>query len=144
MVEFEALERKMLRTKALYKELNALLDTEYEAGKIVNKQTIEKLNLRKNNCINRLGNLVNDLGCQLKEMNGNAILPNNALTLQEMIRSIPKLPPEKEDDLIFIARVIEQSHTQLLDKAERNTVLLKGILNKFKATSKYAGHGRTI
>ncbi len=140
--QFDALERKMVRTLALHNELNKLLKAEYEAGKAVDRKTLEKLTLRKKNCVNRLEHLVRTISGQLKEM-GDGDLPSTVpKTMPNRVRAIPGIDPEHEAVLIPLAQALEQGHRELVREARKNTVLFKGVLDQLWAASKYANQGK--
>ncbi len=139
---FEALERKMTRTLALHKELKRLLKAEYDAGKAVDRKTLEKLTLRKKNCVNRLEHLVRTISIGLKEMGGGDLPATVPKTMPNRVRAIPGLCPEHEAVLIPLARALEQGHRDLVREARKNTALFKGVLNQLWAASRYANQGK--
>lgn len=138
---FDSLERKMVRTMALHRELKRLLNAEYEAGKTHNPKALSRLLLRKTNCVNRFGHLVGSINDQLRRMADKDLPRTCPRTLANRVRALPGLTPEIESTLIPLARALEAEHRALVGAARRNGALFKGIMDRMWAASRYRQQG---
>lgn len=132
-----ALERKMVRVRALLNELKRILDAEYVAGMNYDQKSLKKLILRKQNSVKRFEHLACAMGGQLDMMADPEMpscIPRNLVNLVKMI---PGLTSEQKDVLLPLARDLEQNHLALMKTARRNGVMFKTALNRMSATSKY-------
>ncbi len=139
---FDTLERKMVRTMALHRELKRLLAEEYEVGKNNNLKELAKLTLRKKNCVNRFEHLIRSINGQLRRMADRELPRTAPMTLPNRVRALPGLTPDIESSLIPLARELEAEHRGLIEAARRNSVLFKGVLDRLWAVSQYAEQGR--
>ncbi len=140
--ECETLERKMIRTMALHRELKLTLAAEYDAGKEYNPKALAKLTLRKRNSVNRFEHMVRTISAQLRRMTGRDLPPTVPRTLANRVRSLPGLTPEHESVLIPLARDLEAEHRTLIEKARRNSSLFKTKLTRLRAAGSYADQGK--
>ncbi len=138
------LERKMVRTRALHKELNRILDAEYVAGMAYDPKSLNQLILRKRNCVNRFEHLVRAISEQLRAMAGREIPSTMPRTLVNRVKMIPNLTSEQKELLFPLARDLENRHRELMNSARRNGVLFKGVLDRLHAASSYVHQGRTL
>jgi len=111
------LERKMIRIRALYDELNRILDAEYVAGMACDPKTLNKLILRKRNFIHRFENLVRAMGAQLGMMLDRGMPSAMPITLINQVKMIPGLTPAQEAVLFPLAKNLEQRHLRLMTAA---------------------------
>ena len=140
----DTLERKMIRTLALHREIQKLLEAEYEAGNNFDTRTLEKLTLRKNNCINRLEHLVGAIRDQMKRMVTEK-LPNTCpRTLANRLKAIPGITPEREANLLPLAREIEAENRIMIEATRRNMAMFKKTMDRIWAVSKYAKQGAKV
>nr|NJM04467.1 flagellar protein FlgN [Desulfobacula sp.] len=139
---FDTLERKMIRTLALHRELTKLLEAEHEAGQKVDTRELGKLTLRKNNCINRLEHLVGSIRDQLKRMAGKELPRTCPRTLANRLKTIPGLTPDLEETLLPLARDLEEENRVLVEASRRNMAMLKGAIDRIWAVSQYAHQGK--
>ena len=141
-IDFVAvLERKMVRTQALHKELNRILDAEYTSGMAHDQKSLKKLILRKRNCVSRFEHFVRSMGEQLDMMAGSAMLSTMPRTLVNRVEMIPGLTPRQKDVLLPLAMDLEQRHLGLMKTARRNCVLFKTALDRLSVASKYVNQG---
>ncbi|WP_022665845.1 flagellar protein FlgN [Desulfospira joergensenii] len=138
---FHTLERKMVRTLALHRELQKLLEAEHEAGSNFETRTLTKLTLRKNNCINRLENLVGSIRDQLIRMAEKELPRTCPRTLANRLRTIPGLTPDREEVLLPLARELEEENRALIEATRKNIIMFKGAMNRIWAVSRYANQG---
>jgi len=140
------LERKMVKTQALHKKLNHILNTEYVAGMDYDSKSLKKLIIRKHNCVNRFKHLVRSMGEQINMMAGQETPSSISKNLVDRVKMIRGLAPKQEEALFALANDLEQRHRGLMEAASRNGLLFKSVLNRLSATSKYVNHrdmGRT-
>ena len=135
---FHTLERKMVRTLALHRELQKLLGAEHEAGVNFDTRTLAKLTLRKNNCINRLEHLVGAIRDQLRRMAGRELPRTCPRTLANRLKAIPGFNPERGETLLPLARDLEEANRNLIEATRKNIIMFKGAMNRIWAVSKYA------
>lgn len=131
------LEQKMVRTRALHKELRHILEAEYVAGMAYDPKSLKKLILRKQNCVNRFELLVRAMGEQLGMMAGREMPSTMPDTLVNRVKMIQGLTPAQEEELVGLANDLEQKHRELMEAAHRNGLLFKKVLDRLSATSKY-------
>ena len=141
---FETLERKMIRTLALHREMKQLLEAEYGAGQEFDTQTLAKLTLRKNNCVNRFEYLVSSIRDQLKRMAGRKLPRTCPRTLANRLRAIPGLTPDLEACLLPLARDLEEENRLLIQATRRNMVMLKDVMKRVWAVSQYTTYGEPV
>ncbi|WP_321495798.1 hypothetical protein [uncultured Desulfobacter sp.] len=134
------LEYKMIRTRALHKELRHILDTEYVAGMAYDQKSLKKLILRKRNYVNRFEHLIRSMGEHLDMMTDRDVPSTMLRTLANRIKMIQGLPPEKEEVLFALANDLEQKHQELMKAARRNGLMFKSVLSRLSVTSKYVNH----
>ncbi|WP_020588189.1 flagellar export chaperone FlgN [Desulfobacter curvatus] len=134
------LERKMIRLRALYKELIHIIDAEYAAGMAYDSKSLKKLVLRQQNCVNRFEHLNRSMGKQLGMMAGREMPSTMPKTLVNRVKMIRGLTPKQEDELSALANDLEQKHRKLMQAASRNSQLFKRVLNRLSVTSKYVNH----
>jgi hypothetical protein len=139
---FDTLERKMVRTLALHREMKKLLEAEYEAGEKFDTREMDKLILRKNNCVNRFEHLVGSIRDQLKRMAGRDLPRTCPRTLANRLRAIPGLTPDLEATLLPLARDLEEENRLLIQATRKNMVMLKGAIDRIWAVSQYAHQGK--
>lgn len=139
---FDTLERKMVRTLALHREMKNLLEAEYEAGEKFDTREMDKLILRKNNCVNRFEHLVGSIRDQLKRMAGRDLPRTCPRTLANRLRAIPGLTPDLEATLLPLARDLEEENRLLIQATRKNMVMLKGAIDRIWAVSQYAHQGK--
>ena len=134
---FESLEKKMVRTLALHREMKKLLEAEYEAGRCLNPDDLVKLTLRKNNCISQFEHLVTATSSQIDRM-ADQELPNTCpRTLANRVRFLPGFTDDMANTLLPLAREVEAEHRSLVEAARRNVNLLKGVIDRLWAVSRY-------
>jgi len=134
---FHTLERKMVRALALHREMKKLLEAEYDAGQKFNTRELDKLILRKNNCVNRFEYLVGSIRDQLRRMAGRKLPRTCPRTLANRLKTIPGLSPDLEATLLPLARDLEAENLALIKTTRRNMVMLKGAMNRLWAVSQY-------
>lgn len=140
------LELKMVRIRALHKQLSHILETEYVAGMAYDSKSLKKLILRKRNCVNRFEHLVRSMGEQLGMMAWWEMPSTMSRTLVDRVKMIQGLTPTQEEVLFALANDLEQRHRELMKAASRNGLLFKSVLGRLSVTSKYVNHrnmGRT-
>ncbi|NDY70498.1 hypothetical protein DO021_10000 [Desulfobacter hydrogenophilus] len=140
------LERKMVRIRALHKQLSHILETEYVSGMAYDSKSLKKLILRKRNCVNRFEHLVRAMGEQLGMMTGREMSSTMSRSLVDRVKMIQGLTPKQEEVLFGLANDLEQRHRELMKAASRNGLLFKSVLGRLSVTSKYVNHrnmGRT-
>ena len=137
-------ERKMVKTRALHKELSRILDAEYAAGMAHDLKSLKKLVLRKRNCVNRFEQLVRSMGEQLDMMAGCEIRSTMSRSLVNRVKMIPGLTPGHKDVLLPLAMDLEQRHRDLIKSARRNGVWFKTALDRMSVASKYVNQGNMI
>lgn len=135
------LERKMVRTRALHKELSHILDAEYVAGMAYNPKSLKKFILRKRNCVNRFEHIVRSMGEQIDVMAGREMPSTMPRTLVNRVKTIQGLTPKQEEVLFALANDLEQRHRELMKAAYRNGLLFKKVLDRLSVTSKYVNQG---
>ena len=133
----DTLERKMVRTLALHRELKKILAAEYEACENAKHNDLVKLTLRKNNCVNRFENLVRAINDQLDRMADGDLPDTCPRTLANRVRHLPGLATEAAAVLLPLARELETEHRALVRAARKNVLLLKGTMDRFWAVSQY-------
>lgn len=138
------LERKMVRIRALHKELTRILDNEYVAGMAYDPKSLKKLILRKQNCANRFEHLIRSMGEQLGMMAGREIPSTMPRTLINRVKMIQGLTPEQEGVLFELANDLEKRHRELMKAARRNGLLFKRVLDRLSVTSKYVNQGNMV
>ncbi len=138
------LEKRMIRALALHREMKKLLEAEYAAGQKFDSRELNKLILRKNNCVNRFKHLVGSILDQLKRMAGRKLPRTCPRTLANRVRAIPGLTPDFEATLLPLARELEEENRLLIQATRRNMVMLKGAINRFWAVSQYTHQGETL
>lgn len=138
------LERKMIRARALHKELNRILEAEYVAGMANDPKSLSNFLLRKKSCVNRFETLVRAINEQLQIMIQGPIPSTMSLTLVNLIQMVPGLTQEQAGVLCSLARDLEKGHSDLLNLARRNGLLFKRVLDRLHAASSYANQGRSL
>lgn len=141
-----SLERKMIKIRALHKQLRHILDAEYAAGLAYDSNSLKKLVLRKHNCVNRFEHLAGSMGRQLDMMAGRKMDSIALKNLVERVKMVRGLTPKQETVLLAIAKDLEQKHRELIKAASRNGLLFKSVLGRLSVTSQYVNHknmGRT-
>jgi len=141
---FDTLEKKMVRTLALHREMKKLLEAEYEAGEKFDTGELAKLTLRKNNCVNRFEYLVGSIRDQLKRMAGRELPRTCPRTLANRLRAVPGLTPDLEATLLPLARDLEEENRTLIEAARKNTVMFKGAIKRLWVVSQYAHQGKQL
>lgn len=139
---FDTLEKKMVRTLALHREMKKLLEAEYEAGQKFDTRELDKLILRKNNCVNRFEYLVGSIRDQLKRMAGRELPRTCPRTLANRLRAVPGLTPDLEATLLPLARDLEEENRTLIEAARKNTVMFKGAIKRLWVVSQYTRQGK--
>lgn len=140
---FDTLEKKMVRTLALHREMKKLLEAEYEAGQKFDTRELDKLILRKNNCVNRFEYLVSSIRDQLKRMAGRELPRTCPRTLANRLRAVPGLTPDLEATLLPLARDLEEENRTLIEAARKNTVMFKGAIKRLWVVSQYTRQGKS-
>ena len=138
---FDVLERKMIRTMALHRELQHILALEYEAGKACRPKELDRLLLRKKNSVNRFEHLVRSINEQLNRMAYMALPKTAPRTLVNRVKVLLGLTPELEATLVPLARSLEAEHRKLIEAARRNTALFKDVLGRYWVAGQYASQG---
>ena len=139
---FHTLEKKMIRALGLHREMKKLLKTEYEAGQKFDTRELNKLILRKNNCVNRFEHLVGSIREQLKRMAGRKLPRTCPRTLANRVRAIPGLTPDLEASLLPLARDLEEENRLLIKATRKNMVMFKGAMKRLWAVSQYTHQGK--
>lgn len=135
--ELETLEKKMLRTLALHREMKKLLAAEYGAGQKFDIRELNKLILRKNNCINRFEHLAGSIREQLKRMAGRKLPSTCPRTLANRLRVIPEFNPDRDQSLLSLARTLEAENLAMIKAARKNMVMARGVMRRLWVVSQY-------
>jgi hypothetical protein len=138
----DTLEKKMVRALALHREMKKLLAAEYAAGEKYDTRELNKLILRKNNCVGRFEHLVGSIRDQLKRMGGDKLPPTCPRTLVNRLKAIPEFNPDLDNTLIPLARSLEAENLSLIRETRKNMALLKGTIKRLWAVSQYAHQGK--
>lgn len=141
---FHTLERKMVRALSLHREMKKLLEAEYAVGQKFDTWELNKLILRKNNCVNRFEHLVGSIRDSLKRMAGRKLPKTCPRTLANRLKIIPGLTPDLEAILLPLARELEEENRLLIEATRKNMVMLKGAMKRFWAVSQYTHHGKPL
>jgi hypothetical protein len=133
----DTLEKKMIRTLALHREMKKLLAAEYEAGQKFDTRALNKLILRKNNCINRFEHLAGSIREQLKRMAGTKLPSTCPRTLANRLKAIPEFNPDRDQPLLCLARTLEAENLSMIKAARKNMVMAKGVMRRLWVVSQY-------
>ena len=140
----DTLEKKMVRALALHREMKKLLEAEYEAGEKCDTRELNKLILRKNNCVNRFEHLVGSICDQLKRMGGKNLPRTCPRTLVNRLKAIPEFDPDLDETLLPLARALEAENLAVIRAARKNMVMLKGVIKRFWVVSQYTHQGKSL
>lgn len=136
------LEQRMVKIRALHKELIHILDAEYAAGTANDLKSLKKLILRKRNCVNRFTHLIRSMGEQPDMRAGRVTSSVMPISLVDRVKTLQGLTPNQEELLLSLATVLEQGHLELMKSASRNGRLFKNVLGRLSVTAKYVNHSK--